>query len=103
MNEDQRFEIERAFDLLPHVAGAAWATTWFRFNGKKNPTSEEYRNKVIEYMALLDPLFESLSDKEALEEIYKYIQSRKKTVIEQITNGLNKEIEKRYDRYVDYG
>ncbi len=103
MNEDQRFEIERAFDLLPHVAGAAWATTWFRFNGKKNPTREEYRNKVIEYMALLDPLFESLSDKEALEEIYKYIQSRKKTVIEQITNGLNKEIEKRYDRYVDYG
>lgn len=103
MNEDQRFEIERAFDLLPHVAGAAWATTWFRFNGKKNPTREEYRNKVIEYMALLDPLFESLSDNVALEEIYKYIQSRKKTVIEQITNGLNKEIEKRYDRYVDYG
>lgn len=103
MNEDQRFEIERAFDLLPHVAGAAWATTWFRFNGKKNPTSEEYRNKVIEYMALLDPLFESLSDNVALEEIYKYIQSRKKTEIEQIINGLNKEIEKRYDRYVDYG
>ncbi len=103
MNEDQRFEIERAFDLLPHVVGATWTTTWFRFNGKKNPTREEYRNKVIEYMALLDPLFESLSDNEALEEIYKYIQSRKKTVIEQITNGLNKEIEKRYDRYVDYG
>ncbi len=103
MREYQRFEIERAFDLLPHVAGAAWATTWFRFNGKKNPTREEYRNKVIEYMALLDPLFESLSDNVALEEIYKYIQSRKKTVIEQITNGLNKEIEKRYDRYVDYG
>ena len=103
MREYQRFEIERAFDLLPHVVGATWATTWFRFNGKKNPTREEYRNKVIEYMALLDPLFESLSDKEALEEIYKYIQSRKKTVIEQITNGLNKEIEKRYDRYVDYG
>jgi len=103
MNEDQRFEIERAFDLLPHVAGAAWATTWFRFNGKKNPTREEYRNKVIEYMALLDPLFESLSGNVALEEIYKYIQSRKKTEIEQIINGLNKEIEKRYDRYVDYG
>lgn len=103
MSEDQRFEIERAFDLLPHVAGAAWATTWFRFNGKKNPTREEYRNKVIEYMALLDPLFESLSGNVALEEIYKYIQSRKKTEIEQITNGLNKEIEKRYDRYVDYG
>jgi hypothetical protein len=103
MSEDQRFEIERAFDLLPHVAGAAWATTWFRFNGKKNPTREEYRNKVMEYMALLDPLFESLSGNEGLEEIYKYIQSRKKTVIEQITNGLNKEIEKRYDRYVDYG
>ncbi len=47
MREDQRFEIERAFDLLPQVVGTTWATTWFRFNGKKNPTREEYRKKVI--------------------------------------------------------
>ena len=24
MIDDQRFEIERAFDLLPHVVGASW-------------------------------------------------------------------------------
>jgi hypothetical protein len=36
MRDEQRFEIERAFDLLPHVVGASWAVIWFRFNGIKN-------------------------------------------------------------------
>ncbi len=52
---------------------------------------------------MLDPLFESLSGNKNMQEIYSYIQSRKKIEIEKITNGRNMEIEKRYDRYVDYG
>ena len=37
MTEEQRFEIERALDLLPHVAGASWAMVWYRMKGIKNP------------------------------------------------------------------
>jgi hypothetical protein len=33
----------------------------------------------------------------------KYIQQRKQEEYEKIISGLNKEVEKRYDRYVDYG
>ncbi len=58
MRNDKRFEIERAFDLLPHVAGASWAVIWFRLNGIKKPSREEYRKKVLEYFELLEPLFE---------------------------------------------
>ena len=38
MRNDERFEIQRAFDLLPHVVGASWSAVWFRMNGVKKPT-----------------------------------------------------------------
>ena len=50
MRDDQRFEIQRAFDLLPHVVGCSWATIWFRFYGIKHPKREEFREKVVEYL-----------------------------------------------------
>ena len=64
MTEEQRFEIERALDLLPHVAGASWAMVWYRMKGIKNPTEEEFRDKVIEYFLNLESLFESFNDDE---------------------------------------
>src|SRR3990170_1881139 len=47
MRDDQRFEIERAFDLLPHVVGASWAVTWYRLNEIKKPSREEFRNNGL--------------------------------------------------------
>lgn len=103
MRDEQRFEIERAFDLLPHVVGASWAVIWFRLNGIKKPTREEYRKKVLEYFELLEPLFERYPNDEKFKEMIDYINWRKNQEKEKISNGTNNEIEKRYDRYVDYG
>jgi len=49
MRNDERFEIQRAFDLLPHVVGSSWAVIWFRMKGIKKPTRDEYREKTLEY------------------------------------------------------
>ncbi len=103
MRNDERFEIERAFDLLPHVVGCSWATIWFRMNGNKRPTREEFREKTIEYFKVIDPIFDSYPKEEKFQAIQKYINFRRDEEIKKITNGLNKEVEKRYDRYVDYG
>ena len=103
MREDNRFEIERALDLLPHVTGGSWAMVWFRLKGIRNPTSEEFRDKVIEFFLMLSPLLESFKTDDSLNEINSYIQHRIKNDIEQIKLGQNKEIEKRYQRYIDYG
>jgi len=103
MREDQRFEIERAFDLLPHVVGASWAVIWFRLNKIKKPSREEFRNKVIENFDLLAPLFETLPYNEKFADIKNYIKTRQRVEIDKIKNGTNQEIEKRYDRYIDYG
>ena len=103
MRDDQRFEIERSFDLLPHVVGASWAVIWFRLNGIKNPSFDEFNEKVIEYFELLNPLFEVFQNQENLADISKYIEKKKALEIQKIKEGKNPEIEKRYKRYLDYG
>ncbi|MDH3657930.1 MAG: hypothetical protein OEM77_07320 [Nitrosopumilus sp.] len=103
MRNDERFEIERAFDLLPHVVGASWAVIWFRMKGIKKPTREEYREKTLEFLKKIEPIFDSYPKEEGFAEICKYIDFRKNAEYEKIQSGENEEIEKRYDRYVDYG
>ena len=103
MRNDERFEIERAFDLLPHVVGASWASIWFRMKGIKRPTREEFREKTIEYLMKIEPVFNSYPEDEEFSDIRKYIEFRKNEEYKKIKTGANKEIEKRYDRYVDYG
>jgi hypothetical protein len=103
MRNDERFEIQRAFDLLPHVVGASWATVWFRMKGIKKPTREEFREKTLEYLLLVEPVFDSYPNNKEFSEIVKYIEVRKNDEYKKIKAGENNEIETRYDRYVDYG
>jgi len=103
MRNDERFEIQRAFDLLPHVIGCSWASIWFRMNGIKKPTRQEFREKTVEYFIKIEPIFESYPKEENFQAIQKYIDFRKSDEIRKISDGLNQEVEKRYDRYVDYG
>ncbi|AJW71358.1 hypothetical protein [Nitrosopumilus adriaticus] len=103
MRNDERFEIQRAFDLLPHVVGSSWAVIWFRMKGIKKPTREEYREKTLEFLKKIEPVFESYPKEEEFSEIMKYIEYRKNDEYEKIKTGENKEVEIRYDRYVDYG
>lgn len=103
MREDQRFEIERAYDLLPHVVGASWACVWFRINQIKKPSKEEFRQKTIEYMAVLENLADLYPSEDQFADIKSYMKNRYRQEIEKILEGKNPEIEKRYARYVDYG
>ncbi len=103
MRDDERYEILRAFDQLPHVVGSGWAVVWFRMKGIKTPTREEYRKKVLEYFKMIEPVFDSYPKDEEFTAICKYIELRKKDAYEKIISGENEEVEKRYDRYVDYG
>lgn len=103
MRNDERFEIERAYDLLPHVIGASWACTWFRLNGIKKPTLQEFREKTVEYFDLIGNLDGIYPEDDKFAQIKSYIKNRHKEEVEKITQGKNPEIEKRYKRYVDYG
>lgn len=103
MREDEGFELDRAFDLLPHVIGSSWAVIWFRVNKIKKPTREEYRNKVVEYVKMLDSLIDSFPKSKNFQEMVAFAKKRYQDEIEKILAGKNLEVEKRFDRYVDYG
>ena len=103
MRDDERFEIMRAMDLLPQVAGASFATTWFRLGKVRRPTREEYRAKVVEYFGAACRALDTFPDTEEFGPIRLYIQGRLKREMGGIMEGRNREVEKRYDRYIDYG
>jgi len=103
MRDDEKFEIIRALDLLPHIAGASWAMLWFRINGVKNPTKEEFREKTVEYFNRIEPLMKSFETKKEFEDINQYMQNRFENEKKLIISGENKEVEKRHQRYLDYG
>ena len=103
MRNDERYEIQRAFDFFPHVAGSSWAVIWFRMKGIKKPTREEYREKTLEYFKKIEPIFDSFPREKEFDEINKYIENRKNEEFKKIKSGENDEVEVRYDRYVDYG
>ena len=71
--------------------------------GIRKPLREEFREKALEYLKMIEPVFDAYPKNEDFEEICKYIESRKKLEYEKIISGENNEIETRYDRYVDYG
>lgn len=103
MRDDEKFEMMRAMDLLPQVAGASFATTWFRLGGQRRPTREEYRAKTAEYFANACRSLENFPDTDEFVPIKEYIHGRLKREIDWIMAGRNREVEKRYDRYIDYG
>ena len=103
MRDDEKFEIIRALDLLPHIVGASWAMLWFRMKKMKTPTKEEFREKTIEYFSEIQPLMESFDNKKEFEEINRYMKNRFENEKKIIKNGKNTEVEKRYQRYLDYG
>ena len=103
MREDEGFEIDRAFDLIPHVIGSSWAVSWFRLNKIKRPTREEYRNKVVEYVKMLEILVDSFPKSDSFQELSSFAKKRHADEIEKIILGKNSEVEKRFDRYIDYG
>jgi len=103
MNEDDRFEIERTLDVIPHIIGAAWATTWYRLNKIKKPTKEDYRNKVVEYLKFVENLMDSFPKSDEFQEMTSFAKKRYNEEIEKILAGKNLEVEKRFERYLNYG
>ena len=103
MRDDDKFEIVRALDLLPHITGSSWAMLWFRVNKIKNPSRDEFREKTVEYFSKIAPLLESFEENDKFKEISDYMKKRFEDEKKLIIKGENKEVEKRYQRYLDYG
>lgn len=101
LRDDDRFEVARALDLLPHVAGASFATVHFRLEGYK-PTRQEYRARAAKYFKIVCQALDVYPSTGQFEPLKAYIRGRAQREMDRILAGHNREIEKRYDRYIDY-
>jgi len=98
------FEMERVLEELVRTFASPSATTWFKVTGDKRPTLNEYRIKVAEFMNLFESALSSgfQSDPNS-NDILNFIKKRVQNHTTFVLSGKNKEVEKRFKYYVEYG
>ena len=96
--------MERVLDELARSFAAPSATTWFKVTSNKKPTLDDYRKKVVEFMNLFEASLSSgFQDAQNSKELLDYVKKGVKDQTTTVLSGNNKEVEKRYKYYVDYG
>jgi hypothetical protein len=95
------FEIERLIEDLAKIYSTACATSWFKIIRNKQPTKEEFRKKVVEYMRHFEYTLSTYPSPEADQFKY-YAMKILESEIQNVLSGNNNEVEKRYRYYVHY-
>jgi hypothetical protein len=96
------FEVDRLVEDIARLYASQLAVSWFKVNNYKNPSRENFRDKVIEFM---EQFQFSLSKFPATEEGTRFIEYAKELLrkeIDIVQEGKNKEVEKRYKYYAEY-
>ena len=96
------FEIERLVEDLAKIYSTACATSWYKVNNILNPTMEEFRNKVIEYMNHFEYTISTYPNTPESDRFKEYATNLLKKEIDKVLKGENKEVEKRHKYFVDY-
>ena len=96
------FEMDRLIEDLAKIYSTACATSWFKTTGNKNPTKEEFRSKVAEFMKHFEYTLNAFPQTPAADQFREYARKGLENEIAHVLAGENKEVEKRYKYYVDY-
>ena len=96
------FEIERLVEDLAKIYSTACATSWYKVNNIFNPTLDEFKNKVIEYMTHFEYTLSTFPDTSQSNKFKQYARILLKKEMEKVRKGENREVEKRYKYFVDY-
>jgi hypothetical protein len=97
------FEIDRVVEDLAKNYAAPCTTTWFKVTSNKKPSDEEYRAKVVEFMKQFENiLLARFPDSEQAILCLEYVKKQLQAQISLIRRGNNKEVERRFQYYVNY-
>lgn len=95
------FEIERVIEELANAYPVQCTTTWFKILRNDKPTAEQYRNKVVEYMKQFRYLLETYPQSPETDKLKELVNKALNKEIENVLQGSNSEVERRYKHYVD--
>ena len=97
------FEIDRVVEDLAKCYAAPCATTWFKIMNNKRPSIQEYRAKVIEFMKEFENILSSkLPVREETEICLERVRKSLEGQIILVSNGKNKDVEKRFEYYTKH-
>ena len=96
---DLYFELTILIENLAKSYGVPNANYYFRIN-KIKPSREEYRNKVVEFMKHYEYTLNSLAGTPNYDTLKSFVNSMLQKMINEILNGRDKEVEKRYKYYM---
>ncbi|MGD1834343.1 MAG: hypothetical protein ACPKPY_13270 [Nitrososphaeraceae archaeon] len=96
------FEMDRVISELVRSYAAPSATTWFKLSLNKSPSAFEYRNKVIDFIKHFENILLCYPSNPRTDIFRKYVKSELRKEIKNINLGNNKEVERRYQYYVNY-
>ena len=95
------FELDRLVEELAKIYSTACATTWFKLVRGKQPTREEFRSKVVEFMEHFEYTLSTFPEGSDTGQFRNYARKILRTEIESVLQGKNKEVERRYKYYID--
>ena len=99
---DDYFEVDRLIEDLAKLYCTACATSWFKIQGNKHPSKEEFRHKVVEFMKHFEYSLVSFPQTAEAEQFREQARRSLEREIAKVFSGENKDVEKRYKYYVDY-
>ena len=97
------FEVERVIEDLAKNYAAPCTTTWFKVTSNRRPSADEYREKVVDFMKQFEATMSGqLPASEQTESCLRHIKEQVRNQILLIRRGNNKEVERRFQYYVNY-
>lgn len=92
-NEHWIVEIDRLVEDLAKLYSCSCATSWFEVERRMNPTIDEFRNKVVEYMQHFEYTLDTFPSSPESEKFKKYSRELLAKEYKLVLNGDNKDVE----------
>jgi hypothetical protein len=95
------FEIDRLIEDLAKLYSCSCATSWFKIENRWNPTRDEFRSKVVEFMNHFEYTMSTFPNHPEGEKFKSRAREQLQKQIRTVLSGDNREVEKRYNYFVN--
>jgi hypothetical protein len=95
------FEIERLIEDLAKLYSCSCAVSWFKVTKQWNPTRDEFRNKVVEFMNHFEYTLSTFPETPESDEFKNHTRQLLQMEKRSVLDGTNKDVEKRFNYFVN--
>ncbi|HYP42463.1 MAG TPA: hypothetical protein VEQ18_00410 [Candidatus Nitrosocosmicus sp.] len=96
------FEVDRLAEDIAKIYASLLAVSLFKVNKNKNPSKEEFRNAVMDFMKQFQYSLDKFPDTEEGVKFKQHCRELFQRELDIVKTGKNKEVEKRHKYYTEY-